>query len=228
MLWTCILQVKGSDLGWETWYPDLVFSCFYSVPTAKYIYIFSEVLGFCTLFIVRNSKYTWKHNVSETGSLSVLRWWKETPSLLGPLERANLNYWKPTSHNNSYTDTWHQAESMRCSRKICSKKLCWSIHIVSRVGDIRFLTEFFFVAIFSPVKQIPRQYLSPVTIAYFQIFWDSSFILRLDALLCEVQTRSWSDPQKMRGINKSHVHWYFILLYVTSTIYLHVSSMSLN
>jgi hypothetical protein len=33
-----------------------------------------------------------KHNVSETGSVSVLRWGK-TPTLLGPLERANLNHW---------------------------------------------------------------------------------------------------------------------------------------
>jgi hypothetical protein len=32
-----------------------------------------------------------KHNVSETGSVSVLRWGK-TPTLLGPLERANLNH----------------------------------------------------------------------------------------------------------------------------------------
>jgi hypothetical protein len=30
-----------------------------------------------------------KHNVSETGSVSILKWGK-TPTLLGPLERANL------------------------------------------------------------------------------------------------------------------------------------------
>jgi hypothetical protein len=36
-----------------------------------------------------------KNDVSETGSVSVLRW-GETPSLLGPLERANLNHW--TTH----------------------------------------------------------------------------------------------------------------------------------
>jgi hypothetical protein len=33
-----------------------------------------------------------KHNVSETGSVSVLRLGK-APTLLGPLERANLNHW---------------------------------------------------------------------------------------------------------------------------------------
>jgi hypothetical protein len=33
-----------------------------------------------------------KKHVSETGSVSVLKWGK-TPTLLGPLERANLNHW---------------------------------------------------------------------------------------------------------------------------------------
>jgi hypothetical protein len=36
---------------------------------------------------------TRKHNVSETGSVSVLRWNGETPFLLGLLERANLSHW---------------------------------------------------------------------------------------------------------------------------------------
>jgi hypothetical protein len=35
---------------------------------------------------------TRNHNVSETGSVSVLSWGK-TPTPLGPLERANLNHW---------------------------------------------------------------------------------------------------------------------------------------
>jgi hypothetical protein len=39
---------------------------------------------------------TTKHNVSETGSISVLRRWK-TPTQLGPLERANLNQWARSS-----------------------------------------------------------------------------------------------------------------------------------
>jgi hypothetical protein len=34
------------------------------------------------------------HNVSETGSVSVLRWMgKDRPTQLGPLERASLNHW---------------------------------------------------------------------------------------------------------------------------------------
>jgi hypothetical protein len=36
---------------------------------------------------------TRKHNVSETGFSSACRWRRETPTLLGPLERANLNHW---------------------------------------------------------------------------------------------------------------------------------------
>jgi hypothetical protein len=37
---------------------------------------------------------TRKHDVSETGSVSILRWEREkTPTQLGPLERANLNHW---------------------------------------------------------------------------------------------------------------------------------------
>jgi hypothetical protein len=48
------------------------------------------VFGLCPSsgFFLNNNE---KHNVSETGSVSVLRWGK-TPTLLGPLERANLNH----------------------------------------------------------------------------------------------------------------------------------------
>jgi hypothetical protein len=34
---------------------------------------------------------TREHSVSETGCISVLRWRRDTPILLGPLERGNLN-----------------------------------------------------------------------------------------------------------------------------------------
>jgi hypothetical protein len=37
---------------------------------------------------------TRKHDVSETRSVSVLRFWGKTATQLGPLDRANLNYWK--------------------------------------------------------------------------------------------------------------------------------------
>jgi hypothetical protein len=38
------------------------------------------------------------HNVSETGSVSVLRWMgQDKPTQLGPLERASLNQNKPNS-----------------------------------------------------------------------------------------------------------------------------------
>jgi hypothetical protein len=53
----------------------------------------SDLLSFWTLSIVQYSKKIREHNVSETGSVSVLRSreGERTPSQLGPLERANLN-----------------------------------------------------------------------------------------------------------------------------------------
>jgi hypothetical protein len=34
-----------------------------------------------------------KHDVSETGSFSVLRWGRKTPTQFDPLERTNFNHW---------------------------------------------------------------------------------------------------------------------------------------
>jgi hypothetical protein len=43
----------------------------------------------CTMWKTKKS-----HNVSETGSVSVLRWMgQDKPTQLGPLERASLNHW---------------------------------------------------------------------------------------------------------------------------------------
>jgi hypothetical protein len=81
----------------------------------------SKLLGFRTLSIVRilnNEKK--KDDVWETWSVSVLRWGK-TLTLLGPLERANLNHWTPMSETLSYINTGEQAESMRANRKKCNK-----------------------------------------------------------------------------------------------------------
>jgi hypothetical protein len=47
--------------------------------------------GFSDLSIVRILNKSEK-NVSETGSVSVLRW-RKTPTVLDPLERASLNHW---------------------------------------------------------------------------------------------------------------------------------------
>jgi hypothetical protein len=47
------------------------------------------IFGFCPSSGILKTR---EHNVSETGSVSVLRK-GETPTLLGPLERANLNHW---------------------------------------------------------------------------------------------------------------------------------------
>jgi hypothetical protein len=54
----------------------------------------SELLGlFWTLSIVLYVVDKKFHNVSETGSVSVLRWMgQENPTQLGPLERASLNH----------------------------------------------------------------------------------------------------------------------------------------
>jgi hypothetical protein len=51
----------------------------------------SELLGFWHLSIFIYSKNTKERNVSETESVSVINWGEETPTLLGPLERANLS-----------------------------------------------------------------------------------------------------------------------------------------
>jgi hypothetical protein len=68
-------------------------SCrYYRVPTMVYNTQKYWVFGLCLssgFFLNTKEK---KNNVSETGSVSVFRWGK-TPTLLGPLERANLNHW---------------------------------------------------------------------------------------------------------------------------------------
>jgi hypothetical protein len=62
---------------------------YYRVLTMVYNTQRYWVFGLCPSsgFFLNNNE---KHKVSETGSVSVLRWGK-TPTLLGPLERANLN-----------------------------------------------------------------------------------------------------------------------------------------
>jgi hypothetical protein len=56
----------------------------------------AELLGlFRTLSIVLYVEDKKSHNVSEPGSVSVLRWMgQDKPTQLGPLERASLNHWK--------------------------------------------------------------------------------------------------------------------------------------
>jgi hypothetical protein len=60
----------------------------------KYEYS-TELLGlFWTLSIVLYVEDKKSYNVSETGSVSVLRWMgQDKPTQLGPLERASLNHW---------------------------------------------------------------------------------------------------------------------------------------
>jgi hypothetical protein len=49
-----------------------------------------RITGFSD-FVCRPEFY--KENVSVTGSASILRGGRKTPTLLGPLERTNLNHW---------------------------------------------------------------------------------------------------------------------------------------
>jgi hypothetical protein len=64
---------------------------YYRVLTLVYNTQRYWVFGLCPSsgYFLNNNE---KHNVSETGSVSVLRWGK-TPTQLGPLERPNLNHW---------------------------------------------------------------------------------------------------------------------------------------
>jgi hypothetical protein len=48
------------------------------------------VSGLCPSFGILDAR---EQNVSETGWLLVYRLWRETPTLLGPLERTSLNRW---------------------------------------------------------------------------------------------------------------------------------------
>jgi hypothetical protein len=50
---------------------------------------YSELLGFRT-YLSSSILETRKHNVSETGSVSILRRRGETPTLLGPLKRTSI------------------------------------------------------------------------------------------------------------------------------------------
>jgi hypothetical protein len=65
---------------------------------------------------------TREYNVSETGSVSVLRWGVgETPTLLGPLERANLNHW---TNPVILSITYHHQNPLECTCKW--KSLLWT------------------------------------------------------------------------------------------------------
>jgi hypothetical protein len=63
------------------------------------------------------NKQSKKHDVSETGSVSVLRWGKN-PTLLGPLERASLNHrtidvTNPTGYKHLRPGQVHESEQQR-------------------------------------------------------------------------------------------------------------------
>jgi hypothetical protein len=53
-----------------------------------------ELLDFWTLPIARNSKYLENTTLWKLGLFLSSGEGKETPTLIGPLERANLNHWR--------------------------------------------------------------------------------------------------------------------------------------
>jgi hypothetical protein len=81
--YTCYLHLSFSKLH---------FPWFWRVPTMVF-----NTQDYCFFFWTFPSSgilETWKQDVSETGSVSVLRWEGEkTPTQLDHLERANLNHW---------------------------------------------------------------------------------------------------------------------------------------
>jgi hypothetical protein len=78
----------GSGWHWSVWRGHC--RTLWSVNESPEDSSHSELLvfGLCPSSSILETR---KHSVSETGSVSILRWWK-TPTLLSPLERANLNY----------------------------------------------------------------------------------------------------------------------------------------
>jgi hypothetical protein len=89
-----LLTVTFCRLNWA------VHTAFSSLSTTSSSFFFfflsfclfriTRVFGLYPSFAILETK---KHNFLETGSVSVLRWGGRPPTLLGPLERANLNHW---------------------------------------------------------------------------------------------------------------------------------------
>jgi hypothetical protein len=74
------------------------------------------VQSYWAYFVLYPSSCMWRtkdHNVSETGSVSVLRWMgQDKPIQLGPLERASLNHWTNPGQSQSYITTDGQPASL--------------------------------------------------------------------------------------------------------------------
>jgi hypothetical protein len=60
------------------------------VNMVMYRYLDYWAFGLCPSSGILKRK---EHGISETGSVSVFRQERETPTLLGPLERVTLNHW---------------------------------------------------------------------------------------------------------------------------------------
>jgi hypothetical protein len=84
-----------------------------------------RVIGIC--FGLNRSSSMWKskdHNVSETGSVTVLRWkGQDKPTHLGPLERACLNNWQTPARKKQLINTRQQVSSVGDRNKITIKHM---------------------------------------------------------------------------------------------------------
>jgi hypothetical protein len=87
-----------------------------------YLYSCTELLGlFWTLSIVLYVEDKKSHKVSETGSVSILRWMgQDKPTQLGPLERASLGSNQIEFLRLEYGDT---------IKRILTLKLLWNVHM---------------------------------------------------------------------------------------------------
>jgi hypothetical protein len=90
-----------------------------------------RITGFVD-FVHRPEFYaTIKHSVSETGSLYIFRLGQEGTYSIRSLRKNCLQSLDmDMSYNNSHTNTWHQAQSMRSKKKICSKVSWRNMHRV--------------------------------------------------------------------------------------------------
>jgi hypothetical protein len=114
---------------------------------SEHLEICIELLGlFWTLSIVLYVEDKIYHNVSETGSVSVLRWMgQDKPTQLGPLERASLNHWtmdRVQNKPNSSVQHTPSSESFQVYLEICFD-FSFSITVLRILIYLRFYQSFY-------------------------------------------------------------------------------------
>jgi hypothetical protein len=107
--------------------------CIFSYRALRRIYNSHNhfVSRLCPSFGIINTR---KHNVSKTGSISILRW-GGTPILLGRIERANLNHWTTLSKSKS---------KLSYDRRSVGQSVLVSRTLSGSATNFSFLLEIFF------------------------------------------------------------------------------------